>query len=1082
MIRKRLLAGALVGLLGLMAPAESVLAASMEGAQNVISVEMTEETVQEETVSEASQEAVVQEETVTEETVTEEPAADETVQAPVTDETVTEKTETTETEKQDPETDPVVTEDEFETEESAPVQENKSGTMQADVAVKAVGSNGIQYDGVAYLSLNVVDNMSSDAQTVYYQMCDEISAMYEQGYEIIDPVISVDKNGQLEMSVSFPTNLLYTEGVQAQFTEGEQDSAVTKEEVSENTEASEETVEAPEETVTEEEIAPPTEEPEQTVDTPEQTNPAEEVTEGEVQDPESDKEMPSEDDISEPSEELTPAESEDVITSEEIPEETEGVIGIAIPDSENMELAEACNIPIEDADESAYVINNTLMLNESYFRNQLDSYEKALFDAGKSAMVNGTKTGFNYSTYAWLGSMSYYVNAISALINTYPNRFNWMDLGYNGNTQVKYRYRSGKYTYSISITKSKHYKSSLEKEADKVVNDLVAQANEFAAVHYPGCPTYGMVSFFDDWICRFNYYNYVGTFQDKESMSSSTYFYCHSAFGILLKGYGVCESYALAMSRLLDAAGIRNIYVTGKTSGGGHAWNYVCMPDGQWYQVDSTWNDTDYASNPSSGEYLLVGSNKVGSSHTPQGTRYVIGRSFSYPSLSAKNYGYNATAEKTTLSQISLNRTTVAGKTGSTVQLSVTTPSVQNNYYEKYVKNWSSSDPSVAKVDQNGKVTLGKKPGSAVITMTMAGQTRTCTVYAYQFTGLKFADDGKTSKSYTYANPSKTVFNGTINVPINVEQKNPQITAYNIWLKSSLAAPTVKTSKASVATASVSLSGNQLLLKVYPKGAGSTSITVSFADKKVTYKLTVKYAMNTSWFSVNTATVAYSGKAYKPVVAKSYSAPSDLKYKVTYLDNKNAGKATIKISGSGVYAGDLYYYFTITPDNIQYADFVSCTANKTYSGTNQTPSVKVKHGSKTLKMGTDFDLLYNGSTTAPKTTGTYTVTVRGKGNYTGTLIEKKTFVIDPISSKKVSVSCSSKIKYTGGIANPVKVKIGKCYLTEGTDYIVTYYSDTNGAKVNPIYRGSYRAVITFISRNIDMSNGLTTVDKKFVIQ
>ena len=54
---------------------------------------------------------------------------------------------------------------------------------------------------------------------------------------------------------------------------------------------------------------------------------------------------------------------------------------------------------------------------------------------------------------------------------------------------------------------------------------------------------------------------------------TAEYFYCHSCYGILLKGYGVCQSYALAMTRLLDAAGIRNMYVVGTGNGGGHAWN-----------------------------------------------------------------------------------------------------------------------------------------------------------------------------------------------------------------------------------------------------------------------------------------------------------------------------------------------------------------------------------------------------------------------------------------------------------------------------------------------------------------------------
>ena len=53
--------------------------------------------------------------------------------------------------------------------------------------------------------------------------------------------------------------------------------------------------------------------------------------------------------------------------------------------------------------------------------------------------------------------------------------------------------------------------------------------------------------------------------------------------------------------------------------------------------------------------------------------------------------------------------------------------------------HWSSSDPDVAAVDQNGKVTYGAKRGSATITASMAnGVTQTCTVYNQMKTGVAY--------------------------------------------------------------------------------------------------------------------------------------------------------------------------------------------------------------------------------------------------------------------------------------------------------------------------------------------------------
>lgn len=66
--------------------------------------------------------------------------------------------------------------------------------------------------------------------------------------------------------------------------------------------------------------------------------------------------------------------------------------------------------------------------------------------------------------------------------------------------------------------------------------------------------------------------------------------YAHSIAG-LFEGTGVvCEGYAKGFQMLLTYAGIESIYAVGYGNGGGHAWNLVCL-DGEWYNIDLTWND-----------------------------------------------------------------------------------------------------------------------------------------------------------------------------------------------------------------------------------------------------------------------------------------------------------------------------------------------------------------------------------------------------------------------------------------------------------------------------------------------------------
>lgn len=68
----------------------------------------------------------------------------------------------------------------------------------------------------------------------------------------------------------------------------------------------------------------------------------------------------------------------------------------------------------------------------------------------------------------------------------------------------------------------------------------------------------------------------------------------HNAYGALVDGQAVCEGYAESLQYLLQRAGIQSFIATGwdLNDNVGHAWNYVRI-DGQYYQVDLTWNDQD---------------------------------------------------------------------------------------------------------------------------------------------------------------------------------------------------------------------------------------------------------------------------------------------------------------------------------------------------------------------------------------------------------------------------------------------------------------------------------------------------------
>ena len=105
--------------------------------------------------------------------------------------------------------------------------------------------------------------------------------------------------------------------------------------------------------------------------------------------------------------------------------------------------------------------------------------------------------------------------------------------------------------------------------------------------------------------------------------------------------------------------------------------------------------------------------------------------------------------------------------------------------------------------------------------------------------------------------------------------------------------------------------------------------------------------------------------------------------------------------------------------------------SQTYTGKALKPVVTVKYGKVKLKKGVDYTVSYKNNVKPGKAT----VTVKGKGNYTGSA--KVTFAIRvPLSKCKVTVKSQT---YTGKALKPaVSVKFGKTKLKAGTDYTVTY--------------------------------------------
>lgn len=89
----------------------------------------------------------------------------------------------------------------------------------------------------------------------------------------------------------------------------------------------------------------------------------------------------------------------------------------------------------------------------------------------------------------------------------------------------------------------------------------------------------------------------------------------NDAYGALVNKKAVCEGYSRAFQLLCNRLGIDCISVSGTADGEPHAWNNVKL-DGEWYEVDVTWNDTDGDTEFPIYDYFNLPSDKFSESHS----------------------------------------------------------------------------------------------------------------------------------------------------------------------------------------------------------------------------------------------------------------------------------------------------------------------------------------------------------------------------------------------------------------------------------------------------------------------------------
>lgn len=219
--------------------------------------------------------------------------------------------------------------------------------------------------------------------------------------------------------------------------------------------------------------------------------------------------------------------------------------------------------------------------------------------------------------------------------------------------------------------------------------------------------------------------------------------------------------------------------------------------------------------------------------------------------------------------------------------------------------------------------------------------------------------------------------------------------------------------------------------------------------------------------TVTEKNIIYDGKEKKPkitVTLQDVTVP-EASYTVKYANNIKAGTANIIVtakSGDQRYTGVAKGTFTIAKADLASADFTfSDSDNKSntnpqysYTGADIKPEPGIKVGSETLKKNTDFTYSYSNN----KSIGTTaTVTITGKGNYTGTAFAYYEITQGNLAKATITPTPST-FTYNGQKQYPavVVVSIGTHQLVQGRDYTISAFP-------NSVDAGTYNFTITGIN-------------------
>ena len=328
------------------------------------------------------------------------------------------------------------------------------------------------------------------------------------------------------------------------------------------------------------------------------------------------------------------------------------------------------------------------------------------------------------------------------------------------------------------------------------------------------------------------------------------------------------------------------------------------------------------------------------------------------------------------------------------------------------------ADPSV--VTFNGSSLYGQKEGSTSVNLTCGGLAASPFTVVVQKPSITHATiDTIADQSYTgyELRPTVKVRMGSTVLTENID--------YTLEYRNNTA----------IGTAYVTVNG-------YGKYSGTGSVTTYF-------RIVAPTVTNATITSISDQ--SYTGYAICPPVTVYVSnvlLREGTDYTVSYSNNVNMGTAIVTITGIGSYSGTRTTTFRITGPNL-YSASIAAIPDQLYTGSEIRPAVTVTVNNMTLRQNTDYYVSYSNN----RNVGTATVTVTGRGNYTGT--RSTTFRIMGKDISNTTVSSINTQRYTGDeICPSVTVKIGSVVLQRNVDYTLQYRDNIRPGNASIVITGA----------------------------